>query len=188
MKNFIFTSFMSVAALLVFSMSAANAQEKVITNVGVKVILADQLSVYKASDVNFGGVFIPKGASATATMDYMGNVSITDGITGMFNTNDQKHGILYVSANKTAAFTIEYPATADLSSGANKIVYTPALYSKTGTAIASSSTVEYNVETDEVGDGSAFSKIVNVAGSILIPTTATLGLYAGNIDITVTWK
>lgn len=187
MKKFIFTSLMSVAALFVFAVSAS-AQEKVVTNVGVKVILAGQLSVYKASDVNFGGVFIPKGAKATATMDYMGNVSITDGITGLFNTNDQKQGVLYVSANKTSAFTIEYPATADLISGANKIVYTPALYSKTGTAIPSSSTVEYNVETDEVGDGSAFSKVVNVAGAIEIPTTALLGLYAGNIDVTVTWK
>lgn len=178
---------MSIAALSLLS-GTANAQEKIITNVGAKVILADQLSVYKASDVDFGGVFIPKSASATATMDYLGNVSITAGTTGLFNTNSQKHGVLYVSANQTAAFTIEYPATADLTSGANTVVYTPALYSKTGTPIPSSSTVEYNVETDEVGDGSAFSKIVNVAGSIAVPATAKLGLYAGNIDVTVTWK
>lgn len=187
MKKIILTSVMSVASLLLFSVSA-NAQEKVITNVGVKVILADQLSVYKMSDVDFGGVFIPKGASATATMDYMGNVSITAGTTGMFNTNSQKHGVLYVSANETAAFTIEYPATADLTSGANKVIYTPALYSKTGTLIPSSAVTEYNVETDEVGDGSAFAKVVNVAGSIAIPSSVETGLYAGNIDVTVTWK
>lgn len=188
MKKIIATSVMSIAALLLFSMSTNAQDNPAITNVGAKVILADQLSVYKVSDVDFGGVFIPKGASATATMDYMGTVSITDGTTGLFNTNSQKHGVLYVSANKTAKFSIEYPATADLTSGANKIVYTPVLYSKTGSEIASSSTVEYGVETDEVGDGSAFSKVVNIAGSIVIPVTAELGLYAGNIDVTVTWK
>lgn len=178
---------MGIAALSL-AVGTANAQEKIITNVGAKVILADQLSVYKMSDVDFGGIFIPKGASATATMDYLGNVSITSGTTGMFYTNNQKHGVMYVSANETAAFTVEYPATTELTSGAEKIVYSPLIYSKTGALIPSSSTVEYNVDTDEVGDGSAYAKVLNIAGSIVVPTSAKLGLYAGNIDVTVTWK
>lgn len=187
MKKFIFTSILGLAVMSLWSTSA-HAQEKIITNVGAKVILANQLSVYKASDVDFGGVFIPKIGEATATMDYMGTVSITAGTTGLFNTNSQKRGMLYVSANKTSAFTIEYPATVNLSSGTNIVVYTPQLYSKTGTLIPSSSVTEYNVETDEVGDGSAFSKVINIAGFLVIPSTVELGLYSGSIDVTVTWK
>ncbi len=151
-------------------------------------MLANQLTVTKAFDVDFGGIFIPIDADATASLDYQGKVTITRGDTGLFATTSQQQGVLTVAANEEATFSIQYPATANLTSGNNTIVYTPKLYNKTGSLIPSSSTTTYNIDTDEDGDGSAFSKIINIGGDLVVPFEGFPGTYLGNIDVTVTWQ
>lgn len=184
MKNFLKKSFVGVAAMFLFAISA-NAQ--ITTNVGVTALLADQMSVTKLTDVHFGGIFIPTDAAVVATMDYMGVVSITTGTTSLYSTNLQKQGVLSLHANKTTTFTVEYPATANLTSGNNTLIYTPLLYTKTGTLIPSSNSTKYNLDSDEVGDGSSFSRLINIAGTLAIPQDAYAGIYTGSIDVVVTW-
>lgn len=187
MKTILQNSILGVAAMFLFAVSA-NAQAPTVTNVGVTAMLADQLSVTKTSDVHFGGIFIPADADATASMDYQGHVTITNGTTSLYSTNLQKQGGLTISANKTTSFTIEYPATANLTNGNNTIVYTPKLYSLVGVAIPSSSTTTYSLDTNESGDGSSYSKVVNIGGDLVVPFKGYAGTYLGNIDVTVTWK
>lgn len=184
MKKFFKKSLLGVAAMFLFAISA-NAQTT--TNIGVTALLADQMSVTKISDVHFGGIFIPTDANVVATMDYMGVVSITTGTTGLYSTNLQKQGVLRLLANKTTTFTVEYPATANLTSDNNTIVYSPLIYTKTGTLMPSSNATKHNIDNDEDGDGSSFSRLLNIAGTLAVPMDAHAGVYTGSIDVIVTW-
>lgn len=187
MRNFIKKSLLGVAALFLFTISA-NAQLTINTNVGVTARLAEQISVTKVFDVDFGGIFIPKGTDVVATMDYLGTVSITTGTTGLFATNLQQVGVVRIFSNQTATFSIQYPDKVNLTFDNNSLVYTPKVYSKTGTYMPSSLTTMYDLNTDEISNGSAYSKVLNIAGTLDIPTTAKAGIYTGNVDITIIWQ
>lgn len=168
----------------------ANAQTPISTNVGVTARLATQLTVTKVTDVDFGGIFIPQATDVVATMDYNGGVTITTGSTALFATNLQQAGSLRVDSQRAAAFTVQYPATVELINGAYKLVYTPALYTNAGVSIPSSASTSYDVNTDEVGDtgGMGYNKLLKVAGTLAVATTANSGTYTGTVAVTVTWQ
>lgn len=174
--------------MVAFMGVAVYAQSAITTSVGVTARLAKQLTVTKVSDVDFGGIFVPKGGDVVVTMDYQGAVSVTTGTTGLFATNLQRNGQLQIDAENESQFTVQYPTTVDLSSGAEKLVYTPSLYSKTGTLMPSSASTKYDVNQNETTGWGNFTKVLNVAGTLAIPTTASPGLYSGTVDVTVTWE
>lgn len=187
MKKIFFKLMLSIG-MAAFMGIAVYAQSAVNTSVGVTARLAKQLTVTKVSDVDFGGIFIPKSADVVVTMDYQGAVSVTTGTTGLFATNLQRSGQLQIDAENAAQFTLQYPATVELSSGSEKLTYTPLLYSKTGTLMPSSASTKYDVNQNETTGWGNFTKIINVAGTLAIPTTALDGLYTGTVDVTVTWE
>lgn len=187
MKKITIKSLVIGGCLAMFAISV-QAQTPIVTPVGVTARLANQLMVTKVTDVDFGGIFIPKTNPVVVSMDYTGLVSVTSGTTSLYSTNLQKQGQLRIDADRTATFTVEYPATVNLSYLTNNLVYTPKLYSITGTAMTSSNTTSYDINADEAGVGSGFNKILNVAGDLAIPETSVPGTYTGTVNVTVTWQ
>lgn len=171
------------ALIFVGSFSALYAQKVETLPVGVTARLATQLSVTKVADVDFGGIFIPVSASATATFDNKGVVSITNGTTTLYNTELQRLGEFYITADKTSQYAITYPNQAELAlkDGVGTLNYTPLLYDNSGAEIASSASVKYTV-------GSEQYKVYKIGGSLLIPGDAKAGLYNGVVNITITWE
>lgn len=164
-------------------LSVVYAQKVETQSFGVTARLANQLSITKQSDVDFGGIFIPVTASATATMDKSGTVTITNGTTTLYSTELQRAGSFYITADKAATYTLQYPNVVELSlSGeTSKLNYTPALYDKTGTLISSSAATEHQVGEDQY-------KLYSIGGNLVIPNTALSGIHTGTFDLTVTWQ
>lgn len=186
MKNLTIKSLMVGSCLAVFALGAY-AATPIVTPVGVTARLAKQLMVTKVTDVDFGGIFIPKTAPATVSMDYTGLVTVTAGSTSLFSTNLQQNGQLRIDADRTATFTVEYPATVELSYLTNKLTYTPKLYTINGTAMPSSSSTSYDVNANEVG-GQGLNRLINIAGDLVVPETSVSGTYNGSVDVTITWQ
>lgn len=183
MKKIDATRAILFALFFVGGFSTLHAQSVETLPIGVTARLANQLSVTKVSDVDFGGIFIPITGSATASFDNNGVVSITNGTTTLYSTELQKLGEFYVTADRASQFAITYPTTANLTikDGVEVLTYTPLLYDKAGVEVASSSTVKYNVGTDQ-------NETYKVGGSLVIPEDAKAGLYNGVVNISVTWE
>lgn len=172
----------SAAIALLFAVSV-NAQTPIHTPVGVTARLADQVTVTKVTDVDFGGIFIPKNASATVTMDNTGVVSVTNGTTSLYSTNLQQLGQVRVEGNTAATFTVDYDNSVNLINGGQSLVYTPALYEVNGTAVVSGSGKKYTLPAP--GNGGT---LLNIAGALVIPPTSLPGTYTGSLDVVVTWE
>lgn len=183
MKKIDATRAILFALFFVGGFSTLHAQKVETLPIGVTARLANQLSVTKVADVDFGGIFIPVSASATASFDNKGIVTITNGTTTLYNTELQRLGEFYITADKTSQYAITYPNQADLTlkDDVGTLTYTPLLYDNSGAEIASSSTVKYNV-------GSEQYKIYKIGGSLLIPGDAKSGLYNGTVNINITWE
>lgn len=164
-------------------LSVVYAQKVETQSFGVTARLANQLSITKQSDVDFGGIFVPITASATATMDKAGTVTITNGTTSLFSTELQRAGSFYITADKAATYTLQYPNAVELSlSGGNsKLNYSPVLYNNAGTVVPSSAATEYQVGEEQY-------KLYSIGGTLLIPNTAQSGIHTGTFDLTVTWQ
>lgn len=172
-----------IVLISVGAFSTMHAQKVETLPVGVTARLANQLSITKVADVDFGGIFIPVTASATATFDNKGAVSITSGTTTLYNTELQRLGEFYITADKSSQFAITYPNQVELAlkDDVGTLNYTPLLYDNSGAEVASSSSVKYTV-------GSEQYKIYKIGGSLVIPGTSNPGLYNGTVNITVTWE
>lgn len=181
MKKIAFKS-LALSAAMVIAATSLYAQAPIITPVGVTARLADQLTVTKTSDVDFGGIFIPKSGDAVATMDYLGVVSISSGTTSLYSTNLQKRGQLKVEADQASTFTVDYPNNVQLNSSSNILMYTPKLYEADGTIIAMNNAKVYSVDP---GEG-LFE--IEVAGDLAVPGAAKPGTYTGAVNVTVTWQ
>lgn len=181
MKTFILRS-LALSTVIFAAATSIYAQTPIVTPVGVTARLANQLTVSKTSDVDFGGIFIPKSGDVVARMDYLGAVTIASGTTSLYSTNLQKRGQLKVEADQASTFTVDYPATVELNSGTDLLVYTPALYETDGTAIAASNAKQY-----AVAQGSGQFEI-EVAGDLAVPGSAKPGIYTGTVNVTVTWQ
>lgn len=184
MKKFTLKS-LSLAGAMALVATGLYAQTPIITPVGVTARLADQLIVTKTSDVDFGGIFIPKVGDVVATMDYTGKVTITSGTTSLYMTNLQHQGQLKVEADQSATFTVDYPANVTLNSGANILTYNPALFEADGTAIAMGNAKNYSTT---LGADQVNSFLINVAGDLAVPGVAKPGIYIGAVNVTVTWE
>lgn len=64
-------------------LSVVHAQKVETQSIGVTDRLANQLSITKISNVDFGGIFVTITASAIATMDKAGIVTISNGTTAL---------------------------------------------------------------------------------------------------------
>lgn len=181
MKKIAFKS-LALSAAMVIAATSLYAQTPIVTPVGVTARLANQLTVTKTSDVDFGGIFIPKSGDVVATMDYLGVVSISSGTTSLYSTNLQKRGQLKVEADQASTFTVDYPANVDLNNNTEILTYTPKLYEADGTAIAMG-----NAKVYSVAQGSGLFEI-EVAGGLAVPQTAKPGTYTGAVNVTVTWQ
>lgn len=164
-------------------LSSVNAQKVETGSFGVTARLANQLSITKQSDVDFGGIFIPITASATVAMDKGGVVTVTSGTTSLYNTELQKAGGFYITADKSSTYTIQYPNVVELAlnDGSSKLNYTPTLYNNSGTVVPSSASTEYSVGQEEY-------RLYSIGGNLVIPNTAKSGIHTGNFDVTVTWQ
>lgn len=188
MKKILLKSLICAGLLGCFTF-AANAQNSLVQSVGVTARLADQMSVTKLSDVDFGGIFIPKnGSDVTVSMDYTGIVSVSAGNTALYDLNLQRQGQIMVSADQAATFAVTYPATVQLTNTAaagGTLTYTPLLYDNAGVLMASDISTIFNVA--DMGNG-LFGKVMNIAGTLAVPQTAKPGLYNGTVDVTITWN
>lgn len=180
LKLFVATFAMVMGGL---GLSSVHAQKVETATFGVTARLANQLSITKVSDVDFGGIFIPVTASATVTMDNKGAVTVTNGTTSLYSTELQRVGSFYITADKTSTYTIQYPNVVELalSGGGSKLNYTPILYDNKGTVVASSAATEYTVGEEQY-------KLYAIAGTLLIPNTALSGIHTGTVDMTITWQ
>lgn len=185
MKKELKTIVAAVALLLGGTgLSVVHAQKVETQSIGVTARLANQLSITKVSDVDFGGIFVPVTASATATMDKAGTVTITNGTTTLYSTELQRAGSFYITADKAATYTLQYPNVVELAltgGGTSKLNYTPALYDKAGTLVPSSAATEHQVGEDQY-------KLYSIGGNLVIPNTALAGIHTGTFDLTVTWQ
>lgn len=176
--------FVSVALMGAGSLMA---QEVATATVGVTARLSKQMVVTKLTDVDFGGIFIPRTTTAVATMDYQGAVTATN--TSLYSTNLQKNGMIRVDADANATFAVTYPATVDLNGALGGVlVYTPALFDNLGVSVPSSSSTTYDMlGKDDANDGT-INRMFRVAGAVSVPTTATTDTYIGNLNVTYTWN
>ncbi|MDD3037382.1 DUF4402 domain-containing protein [Bacteroides sp.] len=184
MKKELMTIVVAIAFLLGGAgMSVVYAQKVESQSFGVTARLANQLSITKQSDVDFGGIFIPVTASATATMDKAGTVTISNGTTTLYSTELQRAGSFYITADKAATYTLQYPNVVELTlpSGDSKLNYTPKLFNKAGDVIPSSTSTEYQVGEEQY-------KLYSIGGDLVIPNTALSGIHTGTFDLTVTWQ
>lgn len=184
MKKELKTIVAAVALLLGGTgLSVVYAQKVETQSIGVTARLANQLSITKVSDVDFGGIFVPVTASATATMDKAGTVTVTSGTTTLYSTELQRAGSFYITADKAATYTLQYPNVVELalSGGNSKLNYTPALYNNAGTLVPSSAATEYQVGEEQY-------KLYSIGGDLIIPNTALAGIHTGTFDLTVTWQ
>lgn len=177
--------FVSVALMGASSLMAQT--EVVSATVGVTARLSKQMVVTKLTDVDFGGIFIPRTTTAVATMSHLGVVTATN--TSLYSTNLQQNGMIRVDADANATFAVTYPATLDLNGAlGGSLVYTPELYDYLGVAVPSSSSTTYNmVGMDDANDGT-INRMFRVAGSVSVPTTAKTDTYIGNLNVTYTWN
>lgn len=175
--------FVAAFVLVMGGLGSANAQKVENASFGVTARLANQLSITKQSDIDFGGIFVPVTASATASMDKSGNVTITDGTTSLYSPELQRAGGFYITADKAATYTIQYPNVVELSlsGGTSKLNYTPTLFNNAGTIIPSSASTEYSVGEEQY-------KLYSIGGTLVIPNTALSGIHTGTFDLTVTWQ
>lgn len=164
-------------------LSVVHAQKVETQSFGVTARLANQLSITKQSDVDFGGIFVPITASATATMDKAGRVIISNGTTSLYSTELQRAGSFYITADKTSTYTLQYPNVVELTTtgGKSKLNYTPVLYNKAGTVVPSSASTEHQVGDEQF-------KTYTIGGDLVIPNTALAGIHTGTFDLTVTWQ
>ncbi|MGL4805051.1 MAG: DUF4402 domain-containing protein [Bacteroidales bacterium] len=174
-----------IITLLSFWGTEVMAQKVIATNFGVTARLADQLSVVKQSDIDFGGIFIPVSSSATVTMDHQGRCSVTTGTTSLYSVDLQRAGSFYVTANKGANFTVQYPSSVQLSlpggEEANGLTYVPSLFDKNGTVVPSSASTQITVGEDAY-------RAYTFGGALTVPNSAKHGTYTGNFDMTITWQ
>lgn len=165
-------------------LSSVHAQKVETATFGVTARLANQLSVTKVSDVDFGGIFVPVTASATVSLDDKGTVTVTNGTTSLYSTELQRSGSFYITADKAATYTIQYPNVVELAlsgGGVSKLNYTPVLYDNTGTIVTSSASTQHTVGSDQY-------KLYAIGGTLVIPNTALAGIHTGTVDMTITWQ
>lgn len=166
-----------------------NAQQVSTGTVGVTARLSKQMVVSKLTDVDFGGIFIPRTGTATATMDHSGVVAISAGTTALYSTSLQHNGMIRVDADANTTFTVTYPATVSLNGMlGGSLVYTPALYTYQGVAAPSSSVTTYSMLGSNDANDGTINKMFKVAGSVDVPSTAVSDTYIGNFDVTYTWQ
>lgn len=176
---------LSLAVIATLAASGLYAQTPIVTPLGVTARLADQLTVTKTSDIDFGGIFIPTSADVVVTMDYKGVVTVTTGTTSLYSTNLQKRGQLKVEADQASTFTIDYPTSVNINNGSNTLLYTPQLYEVDGTAIARLNAKNYSANQSG-GENQGFE--IEVAGTLGVPAVAIPGIYTGAVNVTVTWQ
>lgn len=174
----------AIATLLLGGIGVLSAQTTLQQAIGVTARLADQLTIMKVSDVDFGGIFIPEGGTATATLDHTGTVTMSGVATGQYATEKWSAGDFYISANQAAQYSIQYPNNVNLGNpdNADVLAYVPAMFSATGTPITSSSTTMYSVTA---GQNSEHYKI---GGALTIPASVSAGIYTGTMNVTVVWQ
>ena len=173
----------AVAMVALGGLNTVEAQQTENLNVGVKARLAEQLTVTKVSDVDFGGIFVPLTATATVTLDHQNDVTLTSGTTTFYSTDLRKSGQFYVTADRAATFTIQFPGTVDLLNitGDSQLTYTPAFFDAAGAPVLSSAATEYNI-TDET------YKTYYIGGLLAIGSANASGEYNGDFNVSITWK
>lgn len=173
----------AVAIVALGGLNTVEAQQAESLNVGVKARLAQQLTVTKVSDVDFGGIFIPLTATATVTLDHQNDVTLTSGTTTFYSTDLRKSGQFYVTADRAATFTIQYPSTVELSNvaGDATLTYTPAFFDAAGAPVLSSAETEYNLTSETY-------KTYYIGGLLAIAAGNTSGEYNGDFNVSITWK
>ena len=173
----------AIAIVALGGLNTVEAQRIETLNVGVTARLANQLTVTKVSDVDFGGIFIPLTATANIRMNYQGNVAVQAGNTTLYSTELQQRGHFYVTADKDASFSVQYPIRVDLNHSETdaKLVYTPAIFDIDGNDVVSSSTTKYAVNQESY-------KVFYIGGDLAVANTNQSGLYHGTFDVSITWQ
>lgn len=188
MKTFTIKT-LGLSACMLVAAFAVNAQGTAIhTPVGVTARLSDQVTVTKVSDVDFGGIFIPKTDAATITMDNKGVVTVGSAATTLYSTNLQTKGQVKVEGNDQASFKVTYATTLNLQYNSQVLAYTPVLYEADGTVIAATGDKSFDIPTKAEGALEDPNVLIDVAGSLVVPTTALSGTYKGTLDVVVTWE
>lgn len=156
------------------------AQQNASASLSVTIRTADQLAVEQTNNLDFGGIFLDKLNPSTVSMDRTGVVTTNNGL--LYDLDLQQLGGFKVMADAGFPYSLNFPTSLDLLLGGNaadKLVYTTAVYDPAGTAVTPSTTARRNMVTT--------SDQFAVAGSVLVPADAKVGLYTANLDITVIW-
>lgn len=153
----------------------------------VGIELADMAKVSKLEDVYFGGAYIPENTDVTLTMDNRGVVRISGGSTTLYNQLHHTLGRISIAANKEASFKITAPESVNLKNQESHagdvqvpdLVYRPVFFDLSGSAI--------DVTTAKQGFDSSLYGTIRIGGSLVVPRTSYRGMYAGTMNITVSW-
>lgn len=180
------TNYLVIVLMVLFSaigIGVVKAQTVSTQDIGVTARLAKQLSITKQSDVDFGGIFIPTAATAVVTLDNQNTVTVTSGTTNLYSTELQQSGAFYITADPSATYTIQYPASVNLAltDGTSVLSYQPQLFNQAGNTVASSASTQYTVTLGQYHS-------YKIGGQLTIPTTAKSGTHTGTFDVTVTWQ
>lgn len=171
-----------VFALGSAGLSSVQAQNSGQATVGVTIRTSDKLVIRNTSDLDFGGVFLDKVNPTTVTMDKTGAVTSDNAL--LYDVDLQQMGGFSIVADAGFAFSLDFPTTLNLAktgTPSETFVYTVAVYDAGGTQITPSST---NMSTIATGG----TDLYKVAGSVLVPPTATVGIYTGNLTLTAIWN
>lgn len=149
-------------------------------HLSVTIRTADKLAIEQTTNLDFGGVFLDKLNPSTVSMDKAGVVTSSNAL--LYDTDLQEMGGFKVMADVGFPYSLNFPTSLNLLLGGNvadNLVYTTAVYDPSGALVTPSTTVRRAMITtsDQFG----------VAGSVLVPADAKVGLYTANLDITIVW-
>ena len=187
MKASRFCKVFFAASIFVFgsaSVATLSAQEDKNANadLSVTIRLAEKVLIEQVNNLDFGGVFVDKATASNVLMDRTGLVTSDNSI--LYDKDLQQLGGFRVVANALLPYSVDFPKGLDLrlSGGTTESLrYTTAVYDPTGNTFSPSPTTRVTM-------GATGIDLYAVAGSVVIPAAAKVGLYTANMNITVIWN
>ncbi len=164
-----------VALLLAGAASPAFAQATANASGSGSVTIFQPITVTKNADLKFGNIVRPSSGTGSATVTTTGTRSTVNAV-GLASGDTPQAAQFTVDGEGGQAFTLNVPASFNITSGVNTI------------SVTTSQDVANGTQTLSGGLGSPGSKVVKVGGSIPVNDTTASGLYSGTFSVTATYN
>jgi hypothetical protein len=156
--------------------STANAQNSASATATGTATIVQAIAVSKTADLGFGTIVKPTTGTSTISVSATGNTRTVSGGNATFaNGNGVSSAAFTVTGEGGAAFSINVPASFNMTAGTNTLVVTTSNPTGgTGTLGGSA--------------GSAGSLVLGVGGSFPLATNTASGAYSGTFQVTVAYN